>query len=420
MSETLRQRLLAAVFDDQGYDQGIDDDLVRDLALSSDAHGELVRLATVLAGLPGRGARAAEARLDSLLDHVSLVAAGTSAMARGSDVMRGVAEPQRASPADPRTPSDPRMSAGQRPGATPGDPPASKRIRVDRKRVLVGVAVAATILVGFLAWPDRDADEAPPGVPVTAGAAPAAGAAAPAREVAPDPRALVYLDIRVSPSTATIAIDDVAVDGNPFAGSRVRDDHAHRIRVTAPGYISRTVAVQFSANVVLDVSLERARVDAAVMSPARSPARRIPPPTPSFVEPRSPPPRPVAAAPPPPPLEPDQPAVADARVQLLITTNVPGSEIAIDDTVVGTTPLREPLRVRPGRHKITVMHEGYVARTRFVDLDAANAGSLEIALTSSRAPEAAPEAPPEAVIDAGGGTQPVRPIDPVNPYAPDR
>jgi PEGA domain-containing protein len=120
--------------------------------------------------------------------------------------------------------------------------------------------------------------------------------------------------------------------------------------------------------------------------------------------------------------------VTDARVQLLITTNVPGSEIAIDDIVVGTTPLREPLRVMPGRHKITVRHEGYVARTRFVDLDATNAGSLEVALTSSRAPEAAPEAAreaapeaaPEAAIDAGGGTQPVRPIDPVNPYAPDR
>src|SRR5262249_20635016 len=74
MSETLTQRLLAAVLDEQP----IHGDLVRELALSSDAHGELVQLAAVLARLPGDGARAAEARLDGLLDEVSLVAAGAS------------------------------------------------------------------------------------------------------------------------------------------------------------------------------------------------------------------------------------------------------------------------------------------------------------------------------------------------------
>jgi hypothetical protein len=75
--------------------------------------------------------------------------------------------------------------------------------------------------------------------------------------------------------------------------------------------------------------------------------------------------------------------------------------------MVGTTPLREPLWVRPGRHTITVMHAGYVARTRVIELDA-NAGAIEIALTSSP--------PPEAAIDASPGDQPTRRIDPVNPY----
>jgi hypothetical protein len=416
MSETLRQRLLAAVFDDEV----IGDDLVRDLALSSDAHGELVRLATVLAGLPGHGARAAEARLDGLLDHVSLVAASMSALARGSDVMRESAGPPLARPADPRTPSEPHRSAGQRPVATPGRPPTSKRIRVDSKPVLVGVAVAAAIIVDLLAWQGRHVGgtASRPGAdsrPVTAQPAPppsSPGPAAPVRAAAHDQ---LHLEIRVSPSTATITIDGVVVDGNPFSGSRVRDGSIHRIGVRAPGYVSQIVPVAFRANLKVDVSLERARAEvAAVMPPPRTLARQplTAPSSRAAVDSGSPAP-PRAAPPPAQPAE-RPPSISDGRVQLMITTDVPGSEIAIDDIMVGTTPLREPLWVRPGRHEITVMHEGYAARTRFIDLDAASAGSIEIGLTSLPVPAAA--------IDASG-PQPARRIDPVNPYgsnAPDR
>lgn len=423
MSETLRQRLLAAVFDDEV----IGDDLVRDLALSSEAHGELVRLAAVLAGLPGRGARDAEARLDSLLDHVALVAASMSALARGSDVMRSVAEPQPVRPAGPRAPTAPPVSAGQRAAATPGDPPMSPRIRVDRTSVRVGAAAAAAILVGILAWPGRDVDEAPspprgasrPVVALPVPRPPAAVAPPPA--VAAEQAALVHVVIRVSPSAATITIDDVAVDGNPFSGRRARDGGSHRIGVSAPGYISKIVTVDFGANVTLDVSLERAPVVvAAVTSPAHPTARpRIAPPTPAAAAHSESPARravavPLASPPPQRDERPGPPGVSEARVQLVITTNVPGSEIAIDDERVGTTPLREPLWVRPGRHTITVMHAGYLARTRVVELDA-NAGAIEIALTSSP--------PPEAAIEASPGDPPARSIDPVNPYggsAPDR
>ena len=71
MSDTLTQRLLAAVLDAKP----IDDDLIRELAASADAQAEVVRLAVVLAELPGEGARAAETRLDDLLDAVTLLAA---------------------------------------------------------------------------------------------------------------------------------------------------------------------------------------------------------------------------------------------------------------------------------------------------------------------------------------------------------
>jgi hypothetical protein len=53
-----------------------DDDLVNELAASADAQAEAVRLVGVFAQLPGDGARAAESRLDQLLDAVSLVATG--------------------------------------------------------------------------------------------------------------------------------------------------------------------------------------------------------------------------------------------------------------------------------------------------------------------------------------------------------
>lgn len=68
----LGERLLQAALEAGG----LDDALVREVAASPDAQGTATRLLAVFANLPGEGARAAEARLDQLLDAVALVAAG--------------------------------------------------------------------------------------------------------------------------------------------------------------------------------------------------------------------------------------------------------------------------------------------------------------------------------------------------------
>jgi hypothetical protein len=71
---TLSESLLASIFDEAP----IGDRIVWELATSLDAPAQLVRLAAVLAELPGDGARAAEARLDALLDAVCLAAASVA------------------------------------------------------------------------------------------------------------------------------------------------------------------------------------------------------------------------------------------------------------------------------------------------------------------------------------------------------
>jgi hypothetical protein len=68
----VHERLLQQVMDGGPTD----DDLIEAIAASPDEQAEAVRLAAILAELPGDGARAAEARLDSVLDAVSLVAVG--------------------------------------------------------------------------------------------------------------------------------------------------------------------------------------------------------------------------------------------------------------------------------------------------------------------------------------------------------
>jgi hypothetical protein len=68
----MTERLIRYVFDGDG-DVG---ELAGEAAASAEAQAELVRIAASLAQLPGDGARAAEARLDQLLDAVTLAAVG--------------------------------------------------------------------------------------------------------------------------------------------------------------------------------------------------------------------------------------------------------------------------------------------------------------------------------------------------------
>lgn len=70
-----------------------------------------------------------------------------------------------------------------------------------------------------------------------------------------------------------------------------------------------------------------------------------------------------------------------ARVgKVAVATNVPDCEITIDDELIGKTPLGEPILVSIGRRKVTAMHEGRAAETRFVDVAAGDTVKLSLSL----------------------------------------
>lgn len=433
MSDTLTQRLLAAVLDDQA----LDDDLVRDLALSSDGHGELVRLAAVLARLPGKGARSAELRLDDLLDDVALVAASESRTPpAGVDAMPGV-EVARA-------------------------PRAGRRIRNAGRFAMVG-AIGAAAVVLLVVWSRhhagvRDAKPtvslnlpppmmppppavmmppAPPPPAVVEAEVPAEQAArAEARALRADQApsieppvigpALMDVAIRVTPATATISIDGVTVARSPFFGRHPRDEALHRIVATASGYRSKSLVVAFDRSVTLDLSLERADLVAGNVSgvPVRtlvpgtarsreSPEWRAREPQKPFAEPpatQAAPPTVVSARPSEVPAQtPNPPALAIKGVVgwVVITTNVRHGEILVDDVVVGSTARVQPLVVAAGQHKLTVTAEGFAPATRFIDVPAAGTVRFELSLGSDGR---------GISVDAAGGSRPVRPIDRDDPY----
>lgn len=69
-----------------------------------------------------------------------------------------------------------------------------------------------------------------------------------------------------------------------------------------------------------------------------------------------------------------------ARVEL--TVNVDGAEVAVDDLVVGTTPLKEALLVNPGRRKITLRREGYAPLQRIIEAPGGEQTAVTLELNS--------------------------------------
>lgn len=63
---------------------------------------------------------------------------------------------------------------------------------------------------------------------------------------------------------------------------------------------------------------------------------------------------------------------------IAITTNQPGAEIQVDETPVGLSPLREPVKVSVGRRKITATKSGFDPIERMVDVAAGD--HLELTL----------------------------------------
>jgi hypothetical protein len=68
---------------------------------------------------------------------------------------------------------------------------------------------------------------------------------------------------------------------------------------------------------------------------------------------------------------------------VLLSSNAKGAEVSVDDVVVGTIPLTEPLVLNPGQRRITVSR-GNVTRSRVVSIAGQDAVALELDLESPR------------------------------------
>jgi hypothetical protein len=150
----------------------------------------------------------------------------------------------------------------------------------------VALAVAAVAVIVFFARSSHEAGMRSPEagsarpisvepvpLPSPAPPPPVAHPVEPARPAKP---AMIDVEIRVSPESAQVAIDGENVEGNPYTGHLPSDDATHHIRATAPGYIAKSRAVVFNANVTLELSLERnepPQSSAASSPPVRTPAR---------------------------------------------------------------------------------------------------------------------------------------------------
>lgn len=72
-----------------------------------------------------------------------------------------------------------------------------------------------------------------------------------------------------------------------------------------------------------------------------------------------------------------------------LRTDPEGVEISIDDQLIGTTPLAEPVLLSAGRREVSARLAGYAPETRVVDLAGGEAANLELTLvplSSSEAP----------------------------------
>lgn len=79
--------------------------------------------------------------------------------------------------------------------------------------------------------------------------------------------------------------------------------------------------------------------------------------------------------------------------QIEVTVNVERAEIRVDDRVIGTSPLRGPLRLNAGARRISARAPGRLPDSRFVDLAGGDRLQVELSLVDPRAERSAASSP---------------------------
>jgi serine/threonine-protein kinase len=145
----------------------------------------------------------------------------------------------------------PPMTAGSRsPAAVAGETPPPWW--ATRRAAVAAASAGAVLLVAVVAVLAGGSSESA-AQRFEPQAALAAGGGGPTRDI-PD---LVDVVVRVSPASATIAIDGVGVPTNPFHARYAKDSLVHHVMVSADGYDSKLEDVSFASDVSIDVSLDR-------------------------------------------------------------------------------------------------------------------------------------------------------------------
>jgi len=87
-------------------------------------------------------------------------------------------------------------------------------------------------------------------------------------------------------------------------------------------------------------------------------------------------------------------ALARRVATVTVSADVPGAEVWVDDTRVGTTPLRAPLSLNAGQHRISLRHAKYPQRSRRVTAVGGGTERVELSLRDEAAGPAVPGAAP--------------------------
>ena len=125
------------------------------------------------------------------------------------------------------------------------------------RRARLAMAIGGTVLVIVAIVSIRQRVARPPTPPLSSAGMSGISSAAPMPE-----RPSVRLRIQASPSDATLVLDDAELPSNPFTGSFAKDSLEHRVRASRPGYVTETKLVRFDEDVMIDLSLAKAEVEA--------------------------------------------------------------------------------------------------------------------------------------------------------------
>lgn len=77
------------------------------------------------------------------------------------------------------------------------------------------------------------------------------------------------------------------------------------------------------------------------------------------------------------------PLLAEQQGLLLVRTNEEAVEVAVDDVLVASTPLKEPLKLARGSHRVQLRKDGFIAQSRTVRIEPESVKSEEFTMVPS-------------------------------------